>query len=139
MRSTGSRLVLTLLAVMLVLSALSGCAKKPQQSTGPVKLDASASGSSKRLKVGQTFTLSLESNASTGYIWRSATPTPTVIALVGEPQFTPQSNAIGAPSMETWTFRADRTGMGTLALEYVRPFETSAKPAATFNLNVIVK
>jgi inhibitor of cysteine peptidase len=78
-----------------------------------------------KLAVGQTYTIDLDSNPTTGYSWRLASPTNKVFMLVTN-TYEPRANnqrLVGSGGVEHWTFKAVGKGRAELALEYVRPWE----------------
>lgn len=89
---------------------------------------------------GDVFALRLESNASTGYSWRLASPPDgTIVRPAGNCYVQADSGRPpGAPGSEVWTFRAAGRGRATIELEYVRPWETPPIPAALATFEVIV-
>ncbi len=84
-------------------------------------LMAADSGSNIYLEVGQTFSVTLEGNSSTGYTWELSPVDKPILSQVGDPQVTPKSNLPGAPAILTLTFRADANGNQPLVLIYHRP------------------
>lgn len=79
---------------------------------------------------GKDFTITLESNGSTGYQWQLAEPVDkNFIQLVGSKYINSGSGLPGAPGKEEWAFRPVKTGKAKISLEYVRPWERD-KPKA---------
>jgi len=98
---------------------------------------------SKQLAVdaGNTFTVSLCSNATTGFKWSESAQIsdPTVVQQTGHEFVSPQNTGIvGAPSSEVWTFKALKRGTSTINMEYSRSWEGGEKGVWTFNLTVTV-
>jgi len=118
----------------LLLTALSACG-----STNEVKLDAGDDGSQVELKAGQTLVVSLEGNPTTGYTWEAAELDEQVLQQVGETEFKPESDAIGAGGVQTLSFETANSGQTTLNLVYRRPWETDVEPAETFSVQVVVR
>jgi predicted secreted protein len=90
---------------------------------------------------GQEFTVTLESNPSTGYLWRlGQTPDPGVVKSLGMKFESPsQRGLIGAPGKEVWTFRAEGPGQAVIYLEYIRPWEKGIPAARTHTVQVTVE
>lgn len=89
---------------------------------------------------GSDITITLPSNPGTGYSWRIANkPTAGVVKHVGNVFNPPEKPMPGRPGTETWTFKAVGKGTSTIAMEYIRPFETNAKPAKTQSFSVTVR
>jgi inhibitor of cysteine peptidase len=81
-----------------------------------------------KLAVGQTYSIDLDSNPTTGYSWKLANPTNSVFMLVTnnyEPGKHPAGMA-GVGGVEHWTIKATQKGRAQLTLEYMRPWEKVA-------------
>jgi inhibitor of cysteine peptidase len=91
------------------------------------------------VKPGRKFTLTLESNPTTGYSWRLAKPVDEkLITLLTNEFVRPKSDLAGAPGAQVWKFKAVHEGQARIHLEYVRPWETGAQPARQTNFIVTV-
>ncbi len=94
------------------------------------------------LTVGGTLTLTLESNASTGYSWQlDSISDPAVVAYVSNEYVAPEPAEgdvpiVGAPGEEVWKFLATASGQATVKLSYVGP--GGGEVAHTLTLTVIV-
>lgn len=94
-----------------------------------------------RAKVGQEFTIALESNPTTGYSWQLAGDLDEEIVeeigseYVQEPG---SEEMVGAGGTEYWTFKASGAGETTISLEYVRPWEEEEPPVETADFDVEV-
>lgn len=100
------------------------------QTTVDKMLTNADNNSSVSLKVGDTLTVALASNPSTGFSWKLSANDAGVLQAVGEPKFelgnkTPMP---GAGGTETFTFNAVGKGKSTLTLVYVRPWEKTVTP-----------
>jgi inhibitor of cysteine peptidase len=96
--------------------------------------------------VGDSFTVALCSNPSTGFQWSETAQISdeTVLQQTGHEYLAPQGEAgeppaTGAPGQEIWTFEALEKGTSSLAMEYSRPWEGGETGEWTFNLTVVVK
>jgi inhibitor of cysteine peptidase len=92
--------------------------------------------------VGNSFTVSLCSNATTGFQWSESAQIgdPTVVQQTDHKFVSPETEGlVGAPGKEVWTFKALKKGTSTIYLEYGRPWEGGEKGEWTFNLTVVVK
>jgi inhibitor of cysteine peptidase len=123
------KLMVMLLAVLFLAFS---CATR-----GGVTLHASDDGSQVELRRGQSMAISLEGNPTTGYTWEAVAYDEDVLRQVGEPEFTPQSDAVGAPGSQVLRFKALREGQTTLQLVYHRPWE-DAEPERVFSVAVVV-
>lgn len=105
-------------------------------------LNEKDSGKTLRLRSGDTVTVQLVSNPSTGFQWRFASPhyDESVIILRGD-RYISRSEALaeGTPGKRSLTFVAQGAGRTGLRLIYVRPWEKNTAPAREFNLLFIVK
>ncbi len=94
------------------------------------------------LQVGQSFTLSLASNPTTGYQWNFSQPgDENILTLVGESYRRDGDGGqllMGQGGRNYWTFKALKTGTTDMTLLYARPGE-SVEPAQTFTLKVTVE
>jgi predicted secreted protein/putative hemolysin len=95
------------------------------------------------LKVGDTLTVELASNPTTGFSWQVDANDAKVLAQVGESQYRlgSQTPIPGAGGTQTFTFNAVGAGKTTLTLIYVRPWETSVTPTPNdvWSVNVTVE
>ena len=127
------------LLLLIVVSALLGGCVHLRRAAGPLRLGASDSGRSVEMSVGQTLTVRLASNPSTGHQWQVTTePDARVLIVVDSGYDRPQSNALGAAGQAWWRLRATGAGSTSIALRYVRPWEP-APDAERFTLTVTVK
>jgi predicted secreted protein len=91
-------------------------------------------------KPGRQFSLTLESNPTTGYQWELAKPIEgSCVALVTNQFVRAKSKLSGAPGKEVWRFKALRAGEATIELKYVRPWEKGVEPAQKTNVVVVVR
>lgn len=99
------------------------------------------SGRTLHLDRGDTFTVQLVSNPTTGYLWQFGTPPydEAVMILRGDRYIQPGEQLCGGPGKRSLTFLAEGSGRTGLRLVYVRPWEKNQQPAREFNLMVIVK
>lgn len=91
---------------------------------------------------GNSFTVKLCSNATTGYRWSESAQIsdPAVVQQISHQVVAPEDTSIvGAPGNEVWTFKALKKGTSTVKMEYSRPWEGGEKGTWTFQLNVTVK
>jgi inhibitor of cysteine peptidase len=94
--------------------------------------------------VDDSFTVTLCSNASTGFQWsESAQISDQTVLQQTNHEFVPPTEgqllAPGAPGKEVWTFQALKKGESTISMEYSQPWEGGEEAAWTFNLTVTVK
>ena len=87
---------------------------------------------------GEEFTISLDSNPSTGYSWRIAGKVDErVVRLAGTSFIPPDSDLRGAAGTRIWTFKGAGEGKTMLSFEYLRPWENRPpRQKATFTVVV---
>jgi predicted secreted protein len=91
-------------------------------------------------KVGDTFTIPLEANHTTGYSWHlGQPPDPAILKQLAEKYDEDNTDRVGAGGMETWTFQAMAKGTTTLVFEYTRPFEKNVPPAKTSKFKITIQ
>jgi inhibitor of cysteine peptidase len=93
------------------------------------------------VKVGQEFTITLHSNATTGYQWSLVgTLDATRVALVGTGSryVRTEGDAPGSGGVEIWTFKAVGAGQATITLLYSRPNDPNVPAGSqeTFTVDV---
>ncbi len=82
----------------------------------------------------QNLDLLLKGNPTTGYTWEIVGADGQILALKGEPVFTADSEALGAPGVFTYHFEAQAPGTTALKLNYSKQGEDL--PAQTYDLLV---
>jgi len=127
-----TRKILHLAGIALLLCLLAGCEKG-------INVDAEMNGSSIELETGQTLTLKLDSNPTTGYDWDLIEIDPAILKQVGEVDYKPDSILTGSGGVNTYTFETVASGAARLKLIYHRAWETDSPPLETFILDVVVK
>jgi inhibitor of cysteine peptidase len=121
----------TVMITFLLVAGLGMLACAPKPASTPNSLEA---------KVGQEFTITLESNATTGYQWQLAKPLDeSMVKLVGSEYKAPQDGRVGQGGEEIWTFKAMGTGKTEVAMKYVRSWEKDVQPAEERTFTVTVK
>lgn len=122
--------LLALLLIVVVLITLS-----PRE----VHLTAAENGGTIELKEGHVVSITLEANPTTGYTWEVVEGDEEVVRRVGEIEFQPESEAIGAGGVQIIRFEIVNAGQTTLKLVYHRPWETGVEPLETFSIHVIAR
>ena len=128
-------------ALLITISNASGVAQMAERATittsapmsGAVKIPIAA------LK-GNQFTITLPSNATTGYQWRLGNkPDAKVVKFVDSHYNAPSQPMPGKGGSETWTFKAVGKGTTSIVLEYARPWEKGIAPVKTQTFTVSVQ
>jgi len=140
-----SKIILTgaMTALLLCLFACS-----PKQASVEVSCDdfTKSQNISKEVQVpvGDSFTVTLCSNPTTGFQWSESAQISdgTILKQTDHGFISPQSEPPpppGTPGQEVWTFQALKKGEATVSMEYGRPWEGGEKGEWTFALTVVVK
>lgn len=134
---------------VLILSTLVGCHFKsrnpPSTQTLQVPMDdvlkQSVINQSIALSVGNTLIVKLGSNYTTPYRWSPETKIgdSTIIKQTSHQFVPPNSDAMGAPGTEVWTFSVLKSGSTTISTSYTSFVGKDSKPACTYTANVTVQ
>ncbi len=124
-------------AIVAISLCLVACSAAPSQ----VSVDASYSGQEVEIAVGGSLTVTLKSNASTGFQWVLVNiGDETVLEKVANTYEAPEDTGmVGAPGKEIWTFTTLEKGTSTISMEYSQPWENGTQAAETFDLTIVVK
>lgn len=88
---------------------------------------------------GDQFTVVLESNATTGFMWELSADIPReVVVLVQDMYIEPDTDLVGAPGRQELTFEATGEGSTFIQLWYIRSFDDPPEPADRAQFEVIV-
>jgi inhibitor of cysteine peptidase len=141
------RLLVTV--AMLVSSAVLGCtfpSRNPSSTkTLQVPMDdvlkQSVINQSITLAVGNTLKVKLGSNYSTPYRWTADAKIgdPTIVKQTGHEYRRPNSDAMGAPGTEVWTFTALKSGTTTISTSYASFVGSNITPTCMFTATVTVQ
>ncbi|CAG8866771.1 hypothetical protein PS627_02096 [Pseudomonas fluorescens] len=125
------------LLVPLSLALLTACAQQPAHN---IDLD-SQSDCPARLRTGQTLTLTLPSNPSTGYRWLVQNPASSTLRSLGPEVYSHPEDAgiVGSAGQSTWRFQAHQAGDSHLILVYQQPWAPEVLPVQTFDCAISVK
>jgi inhibitor of cysteine peptidase len=129
-------LTASLLALTLAAQARPADTDEPKGKTHA--LTEKNGGETLKLKKGDTITLTLPSNPTTGFRWQVVRVNPELVALDGKPSYKPAAKGlIGGGGRQTFTFKAADVGWSQLELYYWRGFEKGKNPPAKkFSLTV---
>jgi predicted secreted protein len=133
------RKIFFLLSIALFL--LSWCCSCTLFSSRDLVLTEKDSGKTLYLQAGDTVTLHLEANPSTGYLWKFASPPydENVVILRGDRYTRKEELLAGTAGKRILTFVANASGRTGVRLIYVRPWEQNGTPVREFNLLLIVR
>ena len=90
---------------------------------------------------GKQFSITLDSNPTTGYHWELASSLDEdVVKLVGNAYRGPETTKLlGAGGKEIWTFKAVGKGEEAIRMKYVRPWEKGVPPDKTADYVITVR
>ncbi len=133
-RSNIMKMVLSFLVSCLIAVVFCACAT----GVSVAELNEADSGRTLTVEVGERFTVSLESNPTTGYQWRFAGPYDEEVLILCSDTFSnpTEKDVVGAPGRRNLTFAVVGPGRSGIRLEYKRPWERSAQPEKVFQLLV---
>ena len=123
------------MSFFMVMALFSGCG------THGTSLTNADNGKQITAKTGETLTLALDSNPTTGYSWQVLEINNTILVQQGDPEYKQAlgtEGLVGSGGTETFRFNAAGAGTTTLKLGYMRPWE-SVPPIETFTVQVIVQ
>ena len=105
-------------------------------------IDESKDGQTIEVVAGCLVTITLESNATTGFRWELAEPIDEgMLALIDSKYTTAEEEdgdepVTGAGGTEEWTFETLQPGDSTISMAYSRPWEGGEKGVKTFNVTI---
>ncbi len=126
---------LVLIAVVAA-GTLAAMAMSTDGAGEPQVYTAADDGAAIELKVGETITVVLAGNPTTGYSWQTD-GLDTAVLTTGEPAYESDSELMGAGGSFAFTITAVASGETQLRLVYLRPWE-QAEPLETFTMTITV-
>ncbi|MBI5157485.1 MAG: protease inhibitor I42 family protein [Acidimicrobiia bacterium] len=126
---------LVLIAVVAA-GALAAMAMSTDGAGEPQVYTAADDGAAIEVQVGETITVDLSGNPTTGYAWQVEGLDAAVMTAT-EPAFESDSELMGAGGTFTFTFTAVAAGETQLRLVYLRPWE-QVEPLETFTMTITV-
>ena len=126
-----------ILACASAVFLLQGCIGLPGRATAtPLTLTESDSGRHLRLAAGDSFTVRLAENATTGYTWEADLhDTPWLDLTESTTNYPNPEGRVGVGGEAIFRFQVRAPGTGTLALKYRRPWEEGAAKTFTVTLD----
>jgi predicted secreted protein len=106
--------------------------------TGPTVVRAEDDGKSFDIARGDTLTFELATGAGTGYAWAPTQVDALALAQQGDRASEVSSDLPGAPKMDVYRFKANRSGSTTVEMSLRRPFG-SAPPVRTIRVTIHVR
>jgi inhibitor of cysteine peptidase len=126
-------LVLAVVACLVLTAASCGKKKEPVPTT-------EESSESITVNAGQNFTVTLDSNQTTGFTWQLAQALDAnLVQYVGKDYVEPaDTTVVGAPGKEIWQFQALAEGKTTIVLQYSQAWDTTTPPAKQHTVNLTI-
>ena len=128
----------TVLLIVVLPLVFASCARQQTKTPKEVSIAWSEVGQGVGLEVGDTLEVVLPANRSTGYDWEIGFYNQSVLEPYGEPEFSSNSENLGAEESERLHFKAIGEGETQLILVYQRPFENEGVDQQTFEISVVV-
>jgi inhibitor of cysteine peptidase len=89
---------------------------------------------------GEQFTITLESNPSTGYIWQFGKDLDMqYLKLINKKSKPINPTLIGTPITEVWTFESIKEGNTDICLIYKRPWEKKSQGEQKYTVTISIK
>jgi len=136
LKKAGFSAALAILAALFIISVFAACS-----SSGEKVFSEKDNGKTVTLKAGNSFSVKLESNQTTGYSWKLSEKTNSEIVSFLSSEYKASEkdkDMVGTGGFENFNFKAKSKGKTEIILEYVRPWEENVEPVSTFILSVKV-
>lgn len=113
--------------------------QQPQYQDADIDLDSGDNGDLINVAVGETISIILESNSTTGYKWVLDTTEldSAIVSNTSSKYFSGTTSLVGSGGTEQWIFEAESIGTTVIKLNYKRVWETSIED--TFEVEVTVE
>jgi predicted secreted protein len=133
-----------MLGTVLVAVIAAGCGSDADTSAGPLALTEEDNGKAFTVSVGDTVTVVLAGNPTTGYEWATdmSEADTALLEPAGDPVYvadTVDTNIVGSGGKYTFTFTAAAKGEAELSLKYWRSFEEDVEPIQSFTATITIE
>jgi inhibitor of cysteine peptidase len=89
---------------------------------------------------GDSFSIVLESNQTTGYSWQLVSNSDSsVVHFLSTVYNVPSTDLQGQGGEEVWSFKTESPGTVTIILQYLRPWEIDTPPARIKRYSIVVQ
>ena len=125
------KLIIPNLILFLILSLflICGCVEREEPSKNLIKASP-----------GSTFTITLDSNPTTGYSWHlKEALNEKNVKLVDNKYLVPETSQLGKGGQEAWTFKAQAKGKTKIIMVYTRSWEKDTSSAKQASYTIIVE
>jgi inhibitor of cysteine peptidase len=127
--------VRAVLMVAVVLALAAGCARP-----AGVSLTEKDQGRTIKLSRGEAFSVTLQSNPSTGYGWEVTGIRPQILRQTSAPRYRAVGPQLaGSGGVQEFRFKAVGAGISALTIVYRKPWEKKAAPARVFSVVFIAR
>ena len=138
-RSCWAALIFNALILAAVLPATAFAATPaPNPPPATVQIGEIGPSAAVRLGVGDTLTVLLPANITTGYGWQTTANNDALLIPGARTNLPAQNKRVGAAGRQRLLFTAKAPGRDRLVVAYMRPWEKNAAPARTLTLEVVV-
>jgi inhibitor of cysteine peptidase len=136
-------ILVLVLAFVAAVTAACGSGEGSASDEG-LALTEADNGGSFTIAVGDTITVAIPGNPTTGYQWEAALSeeAAALLTLKGEPVYEEEStdeSLVGAGGTYIFTFTAEAAGQAELELKYWRSFEPDVAPIDTFAATITIE
>jgi len=130
------------MALAVACAGAFAAAREARPADKGIVLTAADSGRTVTVRRGESITLRLAGNPTTGYRWQLRLPLGPALEQQGDSAYVPDpapGGIVGSGGTEVWKFKGIRAGRLTLVLEYRRPWEKDQPPARTVTYAIRVR
>jgi len=95
-----------------------------------------------KVRAGQRFTITMDSNPTTGYSWQLAKPIDgKMLKFLGSKYYADKADPemVGVGGEERWAFRALKCGRTRIFFKYVRSWEKGIAPVDTREYLILIR
>ncbi|MCX6165875.1 MAG: protease inhibitor I42 family protein [Ignavibacteriae bacterium] len=126
---------LILLSLTIIYSILMLCNYTIAQDNGVKTTDSTII-----VNKGDSFSIVLESNKTTGYSWQLGSNSDSnIVHFLSSDYNAPSTDMPGQGGKEVWTFKTESPGTVTIILQYLRPWEKDTPPARIKRYSIVVQ
>lgn len=91
------------------------------------------------VRIGDSFTITLRANMSTGYQWQLTALDEAMLQLVNSEYIPYSTKRLGADGKQLFTFKALKAGETTISFKYAREWEKDKPPERQQIIPVLIK
>jgi predicted secreted protein len=131
--------IATFTAIVILITVLTGFCEGEKQWIGNKNIVYADPEKAIQCKIGEAFSISLDSNPTTGYKWQLAhSQDGKFLKLISSKYKAPKTELAGAGGKEIWSFKGLSVGQTKIVFEYKRPWEKDKEPIKrmTFMVNI---